>query len=154
MGRRFFALLFGGVRAPALARPARIAAAQRERDRLIQSVQDAAEANIRDHGIRGFLDGGASVLNYPLTTASLGTESFISAASFQETTKVLSEAAVRGKRDMLEGLKENVIVGHLIPAGTGNRRYQNILVGSKAELEAAAEKRRTQEAAKQRREYV
>ncbi|RFS17300.1 DNA-directed RNA polymerase subunit beta' [Emticicia sp. C21] len=89
-----------------------------------------------------------------ITTASLGTESFISAASFQETTKVLSEAAVRGKRDTLEGLKENVIVGHLIPAGTGNRKYQNILVGNKAELEAAAEKRKAQEAAKQRREYV
>ncbi|RYU95003.1 DNA-directed RNA polymerase subunit beta' [Emticicia agri] len=89
-----------------------------------------------------------------ITTASLGTESFISAASFQETTKVLSEAAVRGKRDMLEGLKENVIVGHLIPAGTGNRKYQNIIVGNKAELEAAAEKRKSQEAAKQRREYV
>jgi DNA-directed RNA polymerase subunit beta' len=81
-----------------------------------------------------------------ITTASLGTESFVSAASFQETTKVLSEAAVRGKRDMLEGLKENVIVGHLIPAGTGNRKYQKILIGSKAELEAAAEKRKHSEA--------
>ncbi|AFK02578.1 DNA-directed RNA polymerase subunit beta' [Emticicia oligotrophica DSM 17448] len=89
-----------------------------------------------------------------ITTASLGTESFMSAASFQETTKVLSEAAVRGKRDTLDGLKENVIVGHLIPAGTGNRKYQNIQVGSKAELEAAAEKKRQQEAAKQRREFV
>ncbi len=89
-----------------------------------------------------------------ITTASLGTESFMSAASFQETTKVLSEAAVRGKRDTLEGLKENVIVGHLIPAGTGNRKYQNIQVGSKAEIEAAAEKKKAQEAAKQRREYV
>ena len=89
-----------------------------------------------------------------ITTASLGTESFMSAASFQETTKVLSEAAVRGKRDTLEGLKENVIVGHLIPAGTGNRKYQNIIVGSKAELEAAAEKKKQQDAAKQRREYV
>ena len=55
-----------------------------------------------------------------ITQASLGTESFISAASFQETTKVLSEASIRGKADHLMGLKENVIVGHLIPAGTGH----------------------------------
>ncbi len=70
-----------------------------------------------------------------ITQASLGTESFISAASFQETTKVLSEAAIRGKRDYLKGLKENVIVGHLIPAGTGLREYDNILVGNKEEYE-------------------
>ena len=70
-----------------------------------------------------------------ITQASLGTESFISAASFQETTKVLSEAAIRGKTDKLLGLKENVIVGHLIPAGTGLRRYSNFIVGSKKEYE-------------------
>ncbi|MFQ3577350.1 MAG: hypothetical protein SNJ77_13025, partial [Cytophagales bacterium] len=69
------------------------------------------------------------------TQASLGTESFISAASFQETTKVLSEAAVRGKADYLLGLKENVIVGHLIPAGTGLREYEDIIVGSKEEYD-------------------
>ncbi|MCG8475074.1 MAG: DNA-directed RNA polymerase subunit beta' [Cytophagales bacterium] len=68
-----------------------------------------------------------------ITQASLGTESFISAASFQETTKVLSEASIRGKRDELKGLKENVIVGHLIPAGTGIRDFQNIIVTSKEE---------------------
>ncbi len=71
-----------------------------------------------------------------ITQASLGTESFISAASFQETTKVLSEAAIRGKADGLNGLKENVIVGHLIPAGTGQREYSRIIVGSKEEYEA------------------
>ncbi|MEM9831001.1 MAG: DNA-directed RNA polymerase subunit beta' [Bacteroidota bacterium] len=71
-----------------------------------------------------------------ITQASLGTESFISAASFQETTKVLSEASIRGKADHLNGLKENVIVGHLIPAGTGMRQYKNIIVGSKEEYEA------------------
>jgi DNA-directed RNA polymerase subunit beta' len=71
-----------------------------------------------------------------ITQASLGTESFISAASFQETTKVLSEASIRGKADQLNGLKENVIVGHLIPAGTGMRAYKNIIVGSKEEYEA------------------
>jgi DNA-directed RNA polymerase subunit beta' len=69
-----------------------------------------------------------------ITQASLGTESFISAASFQETTKVLSEAAIRGKADALIGLKENVIVGHLIPAGTGVRHFQDIIVNSKEEL--------------------
>ncbi|MGK7395942.1 MAG: DNA-directed RNA polymerase subunit beta' [Candidatus Cyclobacteriaceae bacterium M3_2C_046] len=71
-----------------------------------------------------------------ITQASLGTESWISAASFQETTKVLSEASIRGKTDYLIGLKENVIVGHLIPAGTGLRNYSNIIVGSKEEYEA------------------
>ena len=70
-----------------------------------------------------------------ITASSLGTESFISAASFQETTKVLSEAAIRGKRDELLGLKENVIVGHLIPAGTGQRKFNNLIVGSKEEYE-------------------
>ncbi len=68
-----------------------------------------------------------------ITRASLQTKSFISAASFQETTKVLNEAAVAGKIDTLEGLKENVIVGHRIPAGTGMREYDNIIVGSKEE---------------------
>ena len=69
-----------------------------------------------------------------ITRASLQTKSFISAASFQETTKVLNEAAVSGKVDDLEGLKENVIVGHKIPAGTGVRRYDTIIVGSKEEF--------------------
>ena len=71
-----------------------------------------------------------------ITRASLQTKSFISAASFQETTKVLNEAAVNGKVDGLEGLKENVIVGHKIPAGTGLRDYDQIIVGSKDEYEA------------------
>ncbi|WP_339874431.1 DNA-directed RNA polymerase subunit beta' [uncultured Algoriphagus sp.] len=74
-----------------------------------------------------------------ITAASLGTESFISAASFQETTKVLSEAAIRGKRDELKGLKENVIVGHLIPAGTGQRRLQPVIVGSQDEYDKLSE---------------
>jgi DNA-directed RNA polymerase subunit beta' len=74
-----------------------------------------------------------------ITAASLGTESFISAASFQETTKVLSEAAIRGKRDELKGLKENVIVGHLIPAGTGQRRLQPMIVGSQEEYDKLSE---------------
>ena len=70
-----------------------------------------------------------------ITRASLQTDSFISAASFQETTKVLNEAAVAGKEDHLLGLKENVIVGHLIPAGTGLRAYEKLIVGSREEFD-------------------
>ena len=70
-----------------------------------------------------------------ITQASLGTDSFISAASFQETTKVLSEAAITGKADYLLGLKENVIVGHLIPAGTGLREYEDLIVYSEEEYD-------------------
>ncbi|MGI6323217.1 MAG: DNA-directed RNA polymerase subunit beta' [Bacteroidales bacterium] len=70
-----------------------------------------------------------------ITRAALQTNSFFSAASFQETTKVLNEAAILGKVDKLEGLKENVIVGHLIPAGTGQREYNSIIVGSLEEYE-------------------
>jgi DNA-directed RNA polymerase subunit beta' len=71
-----------------------------------------------------------------ITKAALHTQSFFSAASFQETTKVLNEAAIFGKVDYLEGLKENVIVGHLIPAGTGVRDYDRLVVGSREEYEA------------------
>ena len=74
-----------------------------------------------------------------ITRAALQTQSFMSAASFQETTKVLNEAAIYGKVDYLEGLKENVIVGHLIPAGTGSRRFNSIIVGAKEELESIME---------------
>lgn len=70
-----------------------------------------------------------------ITRAALQTKSFMSAASFQETTKVLNEAAIRGKVDRLEGMKENVICGHLIPAGTGLRQWDKIIVGSKEEYE-------------------
>tara|TARA_B100000424_G_scaffold122347_1_gene92650 strand:+ start:1 stop:2055 length:2055 start_codon:yes stop_codon:yes gene_type:complete len=77
-----------------------------------------------------------------ITRASLQTKSFISAASFQETTKVLNEAAVNGRVDYLEGLKENVIVGHKIPAGTGNREYEDIIVGYVDEYEDLLESKR------------
>ena len=70
-----------------------------------------------------------------ITRAALQTKSFMSAASFQETTKVLNEAAIRGKQDYLEGMKENVICGHLIPAGTGLREFEKLIVGSKEEYE-------------------
>jgi DNA-directed RNA polymerase subunit beta' len=77
----------------------------------------------------------SSPLLLGITKASLGTQSWISAASFQETTKVLSSAAIMGKTDDMLGLKENVITGHHIPAGTGLREFENMIVGSKEEYE-------------------
>ena len=74
-----------------------------------------------------------------ITKASLSTESFISAASFQETTKVLTEAAIWGKTDQLHGLKENVIMGRLVPAGTGLSNYKNIGIRIEAPEELLAE---------------
>lgn len=94
----------------------------KRRDLKLVQVRDA-EAAVSKPTLQG------------ITQASLGTESFISAASFQETTKVLSEASIRGKRDYLLGLKENVIVGHLIPAGTGMKKYRNLIVGSQEEYD-------------------
>ena len=70
-----------------------------------------------------------------ITKASLATDSFLSAASFQETTKVLTEAAINGKVDHLIGLKENVIIGKLIPAGTGMKRYRSIKLNTDMEEE-------------------
>ena len=84
---------------------------------------------------RDAVNATATPILQGITRASLQTKSFISAASFQETTKVLNEAAVSGKVDTLEGLKENVIVGHKIPAGTGNRAYNDIIVGYTNEYE-------------------
>jgi len=84
---------------------------------------------------RDAISATATPILQGITRASLQTKSFISAASFQETTKVLNEAAVSGKIDTLEGLKENVIVGHKIPAGTGMRDYESIIVGSKEEYD-------------------
>jgi DNA-directed RNA polymerase subunit beta' len=94
----------------------------RRKDQKLVEVRDA-EAAVSQPALQG------------ITQASLGTVSWISAASFQETTKVLSEAAIRGKADYLVGLKENVIVGHLIPAGTGLREYEDIVVANKEEYE-------------------
>ncbi len=81
-----------------------------------------------------------------ITRASLQTESFISAASFQETVRVLNEAAIGGKVDYLQGLKENVIVGHLIPAGTGLREYEKLIVGSMEEYQRLMESKQEKEA--------
>ena len=72
-----------------------------------------------------------------------GEASRISAASFQETTKVLNEAAINGKTDKLEGMKENVICGHLIPAGTGQREFEKIIVGSKEEYDRILANKKT-----------
>ena len=80
-----------------------------------------------------------------ITRASLQTESFISAASFQETVRVLNEAAISGKVDYLQGLKENVIVGHLIPAGTGLREYEKLIVGSMEEYQRLMDSKKEQE---------
>ncbi len=96
--------------------------------------QDLKQVEVRDA-----VTATMSPLLQGITKASLGTESFLSAASFQETTKVLNEAAISGKVDELKGLKENVIVGHLIPAGTGVKHYENIVVGSKEEYERLLE---------------
>ena len=74
-----------------------------------------------------------------ITKASLATDSFLSAASFQETTRVLTEAAIKGKEDDLIGLKENVIIGKLIPAGTGMKKYQDIRINTETEEEASEE---------------
>ena len=79
-----------------------------------------------------------------ITRAALRTNSFMSAASFQETTKVLSDAAIRGKVDTLEGLKENVICGHLIPAGTGQREFDNLIVASMDDYQKLAASRKKQ----------
>ena len=107
-------------------------------------MSDLEEANAE---IEARINAGETELKYAegepvllgITKASLATESFMSAASFQETTKVLAEAAIRGKVDHLRGLKENVIIGKLIPAGTGMSCYKEITVEETAKLEAAEE---------------
>ncbi|CAN5546216.1 DNA-directed RNA polymerase subunit beta' [soil metagenome] len=96
---------------------------------------------------RDAIPATSSTLLQGITQASLHTKSWISAASFQETTKVLNEAAIRGSIDVLNGLKENVIVGHLIPAGTGLREYEKLIVGSQEEYDLLmASKKEAQEA--------
>ncbi|GAB6983237.1 DNA-directed RNA polymerase subunit beta' [Prevotella dentasini] len=94
--------------------------ALKRRDLKLVQVRDAVQAT-------------ATQMLQGITRAALGTKSFMSAASFQETTKVLNEAAIRAKSDQLEGMKENVICGHLVPAGTGLRQWQKLIVGSKEE---------------------
>ncbi len=96
-------------------------------------VGEQVEKHVFDQKNREIIEAsGKPAIGEPLllgiTKASLSTESFISAASFQETTKVLTEASVQGKVDWLRGLKENVIMGRLIPAGTGQPRYREIQI--------------------------
>jgi DNA-directed RNA polymerase subunit beta' len=101
------------------------------------------KAQVRDENERVETEGGTPATYQPLllgiTKASLSTESFISAASFQETTRVLTEAAINGSTDRLSGLKENVIMGNLIPAGTGIGRLKSVKIRVEGEEEAAAE---------------
>ena len=97
--------------------------------------ESLARQGLKTVVVRDAVPATASLVLQGITRAALKTDSFISAASFQETTKVLSEAAIRARRDTLEGLKENVISGHLIPAGTGMKEYQDLVVGSKEEYE-------------------
>jgi len=112
-------------------RPGQIVTARRLRDENSQlKRKDLKLVQVRDAQ-----PATASQILQGITRAALQTQSFISAASFQETTKVLNEAAINGKVDELEGLKENVIVGHKIPAGTGLREYENIIVGSMEDFE-------------------
>jgi DNA-directed RNA polymerase subunit beta' len=92
--------------------------------------QDKAEVQVREAQ-----PAVAEPVLLGITQAALATDSFVSAASFQETTKVLTEAAIAAKSDPLFGLKENVIVGHLIPAGTGQREFKDIIVGSQSDYE-------------------
>ena len=98
--------------------------------------------DLRPVQVRDTVPATSTQILQGITRAALQTKSFISAASFQETTKVLNEAAIRGKVDFLEGRKENVISGHLIPAGTGLRQWEKIIVGSKEEYDRMQANRR------------
>jgi len=102
----------------------------KRQDKKIVQVRDARPATSKQ-----ILQG--------ITRAALQTSSFISAASFQETTKVLNEAAINGKTDYLEGMKENVICGHLIPAGTGLREFDKIVVTNREDYDRTLANRKT-----------
>ncbi len=91
--------------------------------------------DLRPVQVRDAVQATATQILQGITRAALGTKSFMSAASFQETTKVLNESAIRGKQDRLEGMKENVICGHCIPAGTGLRQFDKLIVGSREDYE-------------------
>ena len=116
-------------------------------DMLMGELVDVTEFEEQNDKIKATIDAGEDELKEAvggpvllgITKASLQTESFLSAASFQETTKVLTDAAIRGKVDNLLGLKENVIIGKLIPAGTGMGCYHNIDVAKADEVETETE---------------
>ena len=104
--------------------------------RLRDENSQLKRRDLRPVGVRDAVPATSTQILQGITRAALQTSSFMSAASFQETTKVLNEAAIRGRVDYLEGMKENVITGHLIPAGTGLPAFRNLIVGSKEEYEA------------------
>jgi DNA-directed RNA polymerase subunit beta' len=103
--------------------------------RLRDENSSLKRRDLRPVQVRDAVPATSTQILQGITRAALQTKSFMSAASFQETTKVLNEAAIRGKQDFLEGMKENVICGHLIPAGTGLRQWDRIVVGSREEYD-------------------
>ena len=114
-----------------LFKPGQIVTARKLRD----ENSSLKRRDLRTVKVRDAVAATSTQILQGITRAALQTKSFMSAASFQETTKVLNEAAIRGKVDYLEGMKENVICGHLIPAGTGLREFEKLIVGSKEEYE-------------------
>ena len=112
-------------------KPGQIVTARRLRD----ENSSLKRRDMRLVQVRDAVPATSTQILQGITRAALQTKSFMSAASFQETTKVLNEAAIRGKQDFLEGMKENVICGHLIPAGTGLRQWDRIVVGSREEYD-------------------
>jgi len=114
-------------------KPGQIITARRLRD----ENSALKRRDLRTVTVRDAVPATSEQILQGITRAALQTSSFMSAASFQETTKVLNEAAIQGKTDTLEGMKENVICGHLIPAGTGLREYEDLVVGSRDDFEMA-----------------
>lgn len=111
--------------------------------RLRDENSSLKRRDLRPVEVRDAIPATSEQILQGITRAALQTSSFMSAASFQETTKVLNEAAILGKTDYLEGMKENVICGHLIPAGTGLREYDKLIVGSKEDFERRMANRKT-----------
>ena len=112
-------------------KPGQIVTARKLRD----ENSSLKRRDLRPVQVRDAVPATSTQILQGITRAALQTKSFMSAASFQETTKVLNEAAIRGKVDRLEGMKENVICGHLIPAGTGLRQWDKLIVGSQEEYD-------------------
>ena len=109
--------------------------------KLRDEISQLKRRDLRPVVVRDAVPATSTQILQGITRAALQTKSFMSAASFQETTKVLNEAAISGKTDYLEGMKENVICGHLIPAGTGLREFNRIVVGDKEDYSAEPEDR-------------
>ncbi|WP_315350732.1 DNA-directed RNA polymerase subunit beta' [Hoylesella saccharolytica] len=120
-------------------KPGQIVTARRLRD----ENSSLKRRDLRLVQVRDAVPATSTQILQGITRAALQTKSFMSAASFQETTKVLNEAAIRGKIDRLEGMKENVICGHLVPAGTGLRQWNRIIVGSKEEYDRVQSTRKS-----------